>query len=285
MTRDRLEREFVTSEGIDLRLRLGTVGERAVAFIVDCAIILAGLTLFTTLAEFAFDAGSETAKEVTFIIWIVGSFLTRIGYFTAFELGMRAATPGKRLTKLRVVARDGGRLTGEAVVARNAMRELEFFLPATILLSLFFSLLTGSDGWLIALVGLATVGGFLLFPLFNRDNLRVGDLLAGTWVVRQPRRQLGHNVGQRSGAPAFVFTDAQLDAYGEFELQKLEEVLRREDYTSLVVVAGAIRRRIGWTGGGDDFEFLQAYYTALCLRLERGMLFGKRRADKHAKQT
>ncbi len=275
--RDRLQREFVTSEGIDLRLVLGSTGERATAFIIDCAIIVAGLILFTILAIFAFGAGGEAAAEAVFIIWLVGSFLVRIGYFTAFELGMRAATPGKRLMKLRVVARDGGRLTGEAVVARNAMRELEFFLPLTALLSY-------GDGWLIWLAGLGVAGTFLLFPLFNRDNLRVGDLLAGTWVVRQPRRQLGDQVGQlRRGAADFIFTEAQLDAYGEFELQKLEEVLRREDYASLVVVSQAIRRRIEWTGGGDEMEFLRAYYTALCLRLERNMLFGKRRADKHAR--
>lgn len=277
MTARSLEREFVTSEGIDLRLRLGSVGERAVAFAVDCAIILAGLTVFSILAQFAFDAGSGAAKEATFIIWLVGSFLVRIGYFIAFELGMRAATPGKRMMKLRVVARDGGRLTGEAVVARNALRELEFFLPLTALFSF-------GDGWMVWLAGLGVAGTFLLFPLFNRDNLRVGDLLAGTWVVRQPRRQLSHTVGQRArrGGAEFVFTEAQLDAYGEFELQKLEEVLRREDYASLVVVAQAIRRRIGWTERVDELEFLEAYYTALCVRLERGMLFGKRRADKHS---
>ena len=273
-----LEREFVTSEGIDLRLRLGSTGERATAFIIDCAIIVAGLLLFSILATFAFAAGSGAAREATYIIWLVVSFLVRIGYFIAFELGMRAATPGKRIMKLRVVARDGGRLTGEAVVARNALRELEFFLPLTALFSY-------GDGWLVWLAGLGVAGTFLLFPLFNRDNLRVGDLLAGSWVVRQPRRQLSHTVGQRNrrGGAEFIFTDAQLDAYGEFELQKLEEVLRREDYASLVVVSQAIRRRINWTGGGDELEFLEAYYTALCLRLERGMLFGRRRADKHSK--
>ncbi|MCW3848201.1 RDD family protein [Sphingomonas sp. LB-2] len=285
MTFDRLEREFVTSEGIDLRLRLGRVGERAVALIIDCAIIYGVLLIFTLLAQFAFLSSKGAGQEATYVIWLIGSFLLRIGYFTAFELGMRGATPGKRLTKLRVVARDGGRLTGEAVVARNALRELEFFVPLTI----FFSLLSSvgeSDGGalLTVLAAFVTVAIFALFPLFNRDNLRVGDLLAGTWVVRQPRRQLGHTVGQRrQGAADFVFTEAQLDAYGEYELQRLEEVLRREDYESLLVVSRAIRRRIGWTGGGDELEFLQAYYTALCLRLERNMLFGKRRADKHSK--
>jgi len=40
-----------------------------------------------------------------------------------------AATPGKRILGIRVAARNGKALTAEAVFARNAMRELEVFLP------------------------------------------------------------------------------------------------------------------------------------------------------------
>jgi len=278
MAVDRLQREFVTSEGIDLRLHLGRVSERAAAFIIDLVIVMVTLFAFTLLAITAVvGSGTKEAAEATGIIWLLGFFVLRNCYFIAFELGMRAATPGKRIMRLRVVARDGGRLTGEAVVARNAMRELEFILPIQMLFAY-------GDGWLSWIAGLASTGMFLAFPLFNRDNLRVGDLLAGTWVVRQPRAELGHTVGQRRrSAPEFVFTEAQLDAYGEFELQRLEDVLRREDDLSLIVVARAIQRKIDWTGGGEDLDFLQAYYTALCLKLERNMLFGKRRADKHSK--
>jgi uncharacterized RDD family membrane protein YckC len=279
MSADSLQRAFVTSEGVDLRLNLGRVGERAAAFIIDCMIMLAALITLTIAAMFAF-VGSGAA-EMVIIVWLLGFFVLRNGYFIAFELGMRAATPGKRIMKLRVVARDGGRLTGEAVVARNAMRELEFFLPLT-----FFGYQGAESGFDVAtwLFGFGTAAAFLVFPLFNRDNLRVGDLIAGTWVVRQPRRELGHNLVLHGRSDSsLVFTDAQLDAYGEFELQKLEEVLRREDAASVVVVAQAIRGRIGWTQGGDELEFLRAYYKALCERLERNMLFGKRRADKHQK--
>ena len=61
--------------------------------------------------------------------------MLRNGWFTLFEMGGRGATPGKRLLGLRVVARDGARLTGGAVIARNAMREIEVFLPLSFLRS------------------------------------------------------------------------------------------------------------------------------------------------------
>jgi hypothetical protein len=112
--------------------------------------------------------------------------------------------------------------------------------------------------------------------------MRVGDLIAGTWVVRLPRRRLGASVVGHEALDRYMFTDQQLAAYGEFELQKLEEVLRRQDELAMLVVARTIRTRIGWIGpDGDELAFLRAYYAALCTRLERGMLFGKRRRDKH----
>ena len=66
-------------------------------------------------------------------------FLARYGYFLWFELGPRAATPGKRLLGIRVAARPvdgvaGGRLTAEMVIARNLVRDVEVFLPTFFLL-------------------------------------------------------------------------------------------------------------------------------------------------------
>lgn len=277
----RRTRAFVTPEGVDLRLDLATVGERAAAFLIDLMLLILVLVLLSLFALFALFGTGRVGMEVIAILWLLGFFVLRNGYFAAFELGSRAATIGKRVLKLRVVARDGGRLSGHAVVARNAMRELEFFLPLSLLASQH-----GQEGIGLITAGaaLAWSGLFLLFPLLNRDHMRVGDLVAGTWVIRQPRRRLHEAVVVAAAAdPAYVFTEAQLGAYGEFELQKLEEVLRREDELAMIVVARTIRSRIDWAGPDtDDRAFLHAYYAALCARLERGMLFGRRRADKHA---
>jgi uncharacterized RDD family membrane protein YckC len=276
-------REFVTPEGVDLGLRLGGVGERAGAFILDLLIIAGALLAFTLVTILLFigvaSGGGKVAAQALAAIWLVGFFLLRNFYFTAFELGTRSATIGKRVMKLRVVARDGRRLSGHAVIARNAMRELEFFLPLSFLA---YQTSQGLAGLALSGLGLLWSGGFLLFPLFNRDHLRVGDLIAGTLVIRLPRRTLGASVIGVETADRYAFTDQQLAAYGEFELHKLEDVLRRQDELAMIIVARTIRARIGWVGDdGDELAFLRAYYAALCTRLERGMLFGKRRRDKH----
>lgn len=275
----RLRRRFITPEGVDLGLTLSGAGERAAAFLIDAAIIIGALILFTIIVMIIAGWAGGPAGEISLIIWFLGSFIARNGYFILFEMGSRAATPGKRRMGLRVVARNGGRLTGDAVIARNLMREIEIFLP---LFFLSYQTGQGAADALTALFGLGWSGIFLFFPLMNKDRLRVGDLLAGTWVVRAPKTELDLDLIGATGQsiPSFAFTDAQLDAYGVFELQTLEDVIRRGDWSSMQTVAHTIRQKIGWTGGGDDAEFIHAYYRALRVRLERGLLFGRRRKDK-----
>jgi len=276
--KDQNRRTFITPEGVDLKLDIAAVGERLGAFMIDVLIIVVALAIFSIFLVLGLRGAGQAQFQALAMVWLLGFFVFRNGYFALFELGSRGATPGKRLTKLRVISRDGSRLRGHQVVARNAMRELELFLPTMFLLSQSADFLTG-------LFGLLWTGIFALFPFFNRDRLRVGDMIAGTWVVRLPRRELGDSVAMRAAPEQarYTFSDAQLSVYGEFELQKLEEVLRRSDEYSMIVVARTIRERLGMppTDSGDDHAFLEAYYTALCQRLERGMLFGKRKKDKY----
>ena len=284
-------RQFVTPEGVDLRLRIGGAGERAAAFILDAVFLLIAVIVLTLLASFAASALAglgalgmkNNLSSVMLIVWLLGFFVLRNGYFVLFEFTPRAATPGKRILALRVAARDGGRLTAEAVFARNAMREIEVFLPLTFLLASGVGATDPIGGWLV-LLGLLWTGGFALFPLFNRDHLRVGDMVAGTWVVKSPRERLSIDLldAQAAAAGQFAFTVEQAGAYGIKELYVLEDVLRRKDAKTMAAVADRIRAKIGWRPrqGETDTTFLAAYYGALRARLETQLLFGRRRKDK-----
>lgn len=268
-------RRFVTPEGVDLQLELGSAGARAGAFAIDLIAMLTVL-IAATMAVAYVVKGDKSG--VLLIIWLLGSFALRNGWFALFEMGGRGATPGKRLLGLRVVARDGARLTGGAVIARNAMREIEVFLPLSFL---GMQASQGLADTFLTLFALTWSGIFLFFPLFNRDRLRIGDLIAGTWVVRTGRARLAADL---AAAPAErrSFTDAALNLYGIHELQTLEEVLRTARPDSLATVAAIIRAKADLPDDGDDRGFLSDYYVALCARLERGMMVGRRRDDKHA---
>jgi uncharacterized RDD family membrane protein YckC len=283
VTPDRTERVFVTPEGIDLRLNIADAGQRAAAFLLDAAIIigiLIALTLIIVLT--GLGAVGVAGAEMMAVIWLAVFFLLRNFYFTAFELSARAATPGKRAMGLRVAARDGGRLRAESVFARNAMRELEVFLPLSILGARASE--GGVDSWMY-LLAVVWAAIFVFFPLFNRDRLRIGDLVGGTWVVRTPGRKLLRDMADDGAArlATYDFTPAQVDAYGAKELHVLESVLRQGDRKTLGAVAERISNKIGWTRDprDSDQDFLSAYYAALRGRLEQKLLMGVRRRDKH----
>jgi uncharacterized RDD family membrane protein YckC len=278
---DPLVRPLITPEGVDLRVKIAPVGERAMALFIDLAII-AGILLallfsvLGVLSAMKVDEGAAVAA----IVWLLGFFVLRNFYFTLFECSARAATPGKRLMGLRVAARDGGVLSADSVVARNAMRELELYLPISFLVQRGSNI----DAWVI-LAGIVWCGIFVLFPLFNRDKLRLGDLVAGTWVLRTPKPVLLPDLAESHGAPRamFTFDAAQLAVYGVKELQVLEQVLRVSEPNALSTVAERIRIKIRWAkrAGEEDADFLNAYYAALRQHLEHRLLFGRRKLDKH----
>ena len=275
-------RSLVTPEGVDLELRLADVGQRLSALILDELIMGAAFTAATVAGLLGLLAlHSSGGGEALLVLWLLAGFAVRNFYFIAFELSARAATPGKRRCGVRVAARNGGRLTADAIFVRNALRELELYIP----LGVLFAPTDMVGGWSKAA---ATVwcGVFALLPLFNKDRLRAGDILAGTWVVKIPDRRLLRDLAQGGvfETVGIRFTLEQLDAYGIKELQVLEHVLRKFDRKAVALVAARIREKIGYAQGeGSDGAFLSAYYAALRQRLEARALLGRRRVDKHDK--
>jgi len=282
-TRD-LRRTFITPEGVDLRLELGTAGSRAGAFVIDIILMMLILVAVTILTFYLFWATLNSKNggapaEFLAILWLIGSFVLRNGWFSLFEMGSRGATPGKRLMGLRVVARDGARLTGSAVIARNAMREIEVFLPLSFLGA---QTAEGVADTFLTIFALVWSGIFLFFPLFNRDRLRVGDLVAGTWVVRSEKARLSDDLVGSAHRDRRTFPPAALKLYGVYELQTLEDVLRNENPEAIMTVARTIRAKADLPDDGDDYGFLADYYAALCAHLEAGLMVGRRRESKHS---
>jgi uncharacterized RDD family membrane protein YckC len=287
-TQDRIEellggvkrslREIVTPEGVALHVELAEHGERAAAFAIDLAIWL-GVAFFSWLVVFAFIVETRAIGIVVTLVLFIGFFVRNL-YFIYFELAWQGSTPGKRINRLRVIDRAGGPLTPGAVIARNLTREVEVFLPLGIIVS------AGAGSLADALLGLWLLL-LAAMPLFNRDRMRGGDFIAGTIVIALPKRLLLADLAEQSAR--YVFTNAQLAAYGAFELQVLEELLRKprnyETTQALDGVCDRICKKIGWTGAvpkARAVEFLTEFYTAERAYLEREQLYGRARADKNA---
>lgn len=277
-------RQLVTPEGAALNLKIASGGERAGAFLLDFTLQIIAIIALAFLASFIASGFGFNGERMAFALVGLLIFGVRNFYFIGFELSRKAATPGKRAIGLRVAARDGGRLTANAIIARNFMRELEVFLPFQAALGFGFGG-GGLNGWINLLILLWCLI-FLLFPLFNRDKLRIGDLIAGTVVIHAPKVQLLADVASSTPSAdkaTFVFTPAQLGIYGVHELHVLEDVLRQSTDEIKRNVADRIAGKIGWTAqpGDTDTAFLEAFYASLRAHLEQGMLFGQKKADKY----
>lgn len=298
LTKDRevqskLTREIITPEGVPIRFQLARAGDRAGGFVIDMGIQILALLLIIWMLSLT--VGSMMEGSWLMAVVIVLAFLLLNFYFAFFEVRWQGSTPGKRRVGIRVIDARGGQLETSAVLARNFVRELEVWIPLRFLVG-GKVVWPGAPGWAYLLAGAWTFV-FMFFPLFNRDRLRVGDLIAGTRVVMQPKVVLVPDLVAEQAAyqtPAqkskgYVFTEKQLGFYGIYELQVLEGVLRQTPGTpgwfeAISTVCDKIRTKIGYDGLISDSErFLRDFYTAQRSHLEQKMLFGQRREDKFSK--
>ncbi|HEU5287907.1 MAG TPA: RDD family protein [Candidatus Limnocylindria bacterium] len=157
--------EVETSDHVVLRYDLAGGGNRGFAAIVDFVIatlVLAGaLWGFTTLA-----AATRGAIGQFFGVLVLVAFAIAWSYFVLLEWLWQGQTVGKRMYGLRVIRDDGAPAGFIAVLIRNLLRIVDF-LPA--------------------LYGLG-----LLMVIVTPRSQRLGDMAAGTYVVRAPRPQLDY---------------------------------------------------------------------------------------------
>lgn len=272
----RRRHSITTPEGVQLTVELADATERAAAFMIDLILIVLANIALVVLVVLAFSVHHQA--RLLLALTLFAGFLVRHLYFVRFELAWQGVTPGKRVIGLRVIDRSGGPLLPGAIVTRNLTREVECFLPLLALLA--------AGGGALANVFLALwLLGLAFIPLFNKDRRRVGDMLAGTLVMVVQKRVLLPDLADES--TGFSFSDRQLREYGAFELQVLEEILRRPKTADterlLADICGRVSKRIGWTDPiprAQEADFLGRFYAAQRAHLEREQLFGRGRDEK-----
>lgn len=268
-------------EGVPISFEIASGGSRFGAQFLDILITFGGLLLlFLGLIWAGLIAPSMLATLFFLLI-----FFIRVPYYIFSELVWNGRTLGKRIVKIRVISADGGRLTPHQITARNLMKEVEVFMPATTLMSGtlesgWFGLALG--GWMVAV---------LLVPLFNKKRLRLGDMIAGTLVVDNPKAILLPDLAVRKSKQetTFVFDASHLDIYGRYELQTLEEILREppkspQAVTRVSEVARTIQRKINYVDQvlpTDYWDFLSEFYRQQREFLESRQLFGDARESKY----
>ena len=267
-----LKRTFVTPEGVDLQLELGSAGSRAGAFMIDFVLMTVILVIVTIAFVMMAVPG---AQKLLVILWLIGAFVLRNGWFSLFEMGNRGATPGKRLMGLRVVARDGARLTGAAVIARNAMREIEIFLPLSFLGQ---QTAEGTADTFLVLFALIWSGIFLFFPCSTATGC--GSAIWSRALGSCAGAGSSRRSGRRSSAGAAELSRSRARSLRHLRAADARGGPAQRTPDAIATVARTIREKAGLPDDGDDYGFLSDYYAALCVRLEAGMLVGRRRESK-----
>lgn len=136
------------------------IGSRFIAILLDYLILtvggfIAALVLIIVIAAVHAFAHWSEDWVIGFIVMLV--FLFQWGYFALFEAFWNGKTPGKRAAKIRVIHRSGRAMSFLESLARNLVRTIDY-LPS------FYA-----------------VGVVAIF--MNKQNQRLGDMVAGTLVV------------------------------------------------------------------------------------------------------
>jgi uncharacterized RDD family membrane protein YckC len=207
-----------TPERVPLHFALASIGNRFLACALDHAVqvlVLVLIFLTSLIIANATSAGLEraigSAPKWVYAVMIVLLFLILAGYFAFFEWIWSGQTPGKRWMKLRVIREDGRPITFWEASVRNLLRSLDMMpLP-------FYS------------IGLICV-------FMNGRDQRVGDMVAGTVVVREREAEAPH-FAQVFASPvsdpalrrSFKPVDfiANINSLTEAEIQVVETFLRR----------------------------------------------------------
>lgn len=203
-----------TPERVELSLDVAGLGTRALAYLVDAL----ALFLFWVTAAFVFSlfkqgVSLEDFQALDSIVQaaiVIGAFLVQWGYWTLFETIWEGRSLGKRALRIRVVKVDGSPVGFADVALRNLGRVADF-LPA------------------LYALGLVTM-------VANPRSRRLGDLLAGTLVVRERKvdlsryEQAGAGPGGRSAtlAPAeYELVTSFLERAEQLEPEARERVALR----------------------------------------------------------
>ena len=158
-----------TPENVAFGYTIAGIGSRFLAALVDTILIgilqvLVIIVAFTLASVLLPDGAMALDGDNPLLAWIIGaagliSFGFLWGYYIFFEMLWNGQSPGKRRAKLRVIRADGTPITLTESIIRNLVRLVDF-------LPLYYG------------VGVVTM-------FVNEQSRRLGDLAAGTLVVRE----------------------------------------------------------------------------------------------------
>jgi uncharacterized RDD family membrane protein YckC len=150
---------IVTPEAVLLEFDTAGVGSRTIAELLDLLIQVTVLVALSLVLSLAVTGGLELGQTLAVILTAILTFLVILGYPIAMETLWNGRTLGKSAMGLRVVTQEGGPIRFRHAAIRGIFGLVEIWA------------FLGS----IAIVAI----------IFSKRNQRVGDVVAGTIVLRE----------------------------------------------------------------------------------------------------
>lgn len=219
-----------TPELVSIEMPLAGIGSRFIAILIDY-LIWAGIVVLLVIAGTIIVPSLAIVGRIP-ANWAIGIllltfFLLHWGYFALFEALGNGRTPGKRAARIRVIHRSGRAVSFVEALARNLVRFVDY-LPS------------------LYAVGLISI-------FLSRQNQRLGDLVAGTLVVRDREIETPHwgEMGSRTiTAPSFADAPAEpagthrIFAPPHLRLSLSPQAVARLSSADLEVLEGFFSRRL-----------------------------------------
>jgi uncharacterized RDD family membrane protein YckC len=225
---------IATPEGVEVELTLAGIGSRFIAAGIDFAIQILVTIALGVLLRPAGDAGFAVFTSLVFALIFF--------YDVLFEVLGRGKTPGKRASGLRVVGPGGRPITLVRSAVRNILRIVDI------------------------LPGFYFVGMVVVFV--TRLNQRIGDLVAGTHVVRDrhpepPAAELPRiDPGPAAAWDVSAVSGEDVATVRSF-LERRADLHPQARRALAADLASRLRPRVGGVSGSiDDERFLELLVAA-----------------------
>jgi uncharacterized RDD family membrane protein YckC len=208
--------------GVDVALPIAGPGVRSFAFLIDWHIRTILAIAWYVVAALLYHRGWRIAAPLNpgsawFVYVVAPPAAIYFLYHPVWEVATRGRTPGKRMAGIQTVTRDGGAPSVGALLARNVFRLVDSF-PAAYA------------------VGLVTT-------FVTRNNVRIGDLAAGTLLVYARTGTILVNYpGQPSEARQLDTNSAEIVAELLQRWDKLDGDARRKLARTVLAESGPVTK-------------------------------------------
>ena len=145
--------DIITNQYVRIKQTPASIGERVLARIIDYAVITFYVIGFLYIMNYFYRFIGNSWIDILFFIFLT---IPVCFYDFLWETLNNGQSLGKYLMKIRVVSQDGSRPTIGAFFMR----------------------------WLLSFVDIGVSGIGLFFILFSKNSQRLGDLAAGTMIIK-----------------------------------------------------------------------------------------------------